>query len=36
LPCFPEMTDKEIGRVCASLARFCEQAAPRRRARPTP
>jgi len=35
LPCFPEMTDEEIGRVCASLARFCEQANQCRQARST-
>jgi dTDP-4-amino-4,6-dideoxygalactose transaminase len=33
LPCFPEMTDEEIGRVCTSLTRFSDQAVPRARAR---
>ena len=32
LPCFPDMTDEEIGCVCESLTLFCEQAAPRARA----
>jgi len=33
LPCFPELTDEEIGRVCTSLTRFRDQAVPRARER---